>query len=76
MCIDNGIEKTNNQGKIILSNSLVIPFTMKKESLHLLFKITYPNLHECHLDTSFITSCAILTTNYDYVDEINDMLIA
>ncbi|XP_059285179.1 uncharacterized protein LOC132038543 [Lycium ferocissimum] len=70
-----GSEKKNTQGKITIPHSLIIPFTSEQESLQLLFRVTYPNLHVHHSDASFITSRAVLTTKNDFVDEINNMLI-
>ncbi|XP_070026003.1 uncharacterized protein [Nicotiana sylvestris] len=42
----------------------------------LLLRVTYPDLHTCFSDVSSITSRVILTTKNDFVDEINDLLIA
>ncbi|KAG5617641.1 hypothetical protein H5410_017465 [Solanum commersonii] len=76
MRIGDGKEKTNDHGKIEIPHSLIIPFTSEKESLNLLFRNTYPDLYTCCTKTSFITSCAILATKNDFVEEINDKLIS
>ncbi|KAG5587784.1 hypothetical protein H5410_048218 [Solanum commersonii] len=75
MRIGNGSGKKFDKGKIEISHSLIIPFVNEKDSLNLLFKVTYPNLHTSYSNLSFITSRAILKTKNDFVDEINDMLI-
>ena len=75
MRIGNGTQKKNDKGKIEIPHFLIIPFENEKDSLNLLFKVTYPNLHTSYSNLSFITSRAILTTKNDFVDEINDMLI-
>nr|XP_016443959.1 PREDICTED: uncharacterized protein LOC107769265 [Nicotiana tabacum] len=76
MRIGDGKEQQNDCGKIEIPHSLIIPYTSEKESLNLLFRVTYPHLYKCHSNASFITSRAILTTKNDFVDEINDMLLA
>jgi len=76
MRIGNGKERKNDKSKIEIPRPLIIPFTTEKDSLNHLFKVTYPDLYLTHSNISFITSRAILTTKNDFVDEINDMLIA
>nr|XP_009799480.1 PREDICTED: uncharacterized protein LOC104245530 [Nicotiana sylvestris] len=76
MRIGDGKEQQNDCGKIEIPHSLIIPYTSEKESLNLLFRVTYPDLYKCHSNASFITSRVILTTKNDFVDEINDMLLA
>ncbi|XP_075104855.1 uncharacterized protein LOC142178935 [Nicotiana tabacum] len=76
MRIGNGKENKNDKNKIEIPHPLIIPFTTEKDSLNHLFKVTYPDLYLTHSNISFITSRAILTTKNDFVDEINDMLIA
>ncbi|XP_070014065.1 uncharacterized protein [Nicotiana sylvestris] len=68
-------EKVNEHGKIEVPKSFLIPFTNEKESLHVLFKTSYPNLDALIYDTSSVTSRAILTTKNDFVNEINQMFI-
>ncbi|XP_049406441.1 uncharacterized protein LOC125870140 [Solanum stenotomum] len=75
MRIGNGKEKTNINNKIEIPKQFIIPFTTEKESLDLLFKVIYPNLHTSFNDSSFMTSRVILTTKNDFVDELNDRLI-
>ncbi|WMV27142.1 hypothetical protein MTR67_020527 [Solanum verrucosum] len=75
MRIGNGKEKTNINNKIAIPKQFIIPFTTEKESLDLLFKVIYPNLHTSFNDSSFMTSRVILTTKNDFVDELNDRLI-
>ena len=60
MRIGNGIEKKIDKGKIQIPHSLIVPFENEKDSLNLLFKVTYPNLHTSYSNLSFITSHAIL----------------
>nr|XP_018623819.1 ATP-dependent DNA helicase PIF1-like [Nicotiana tomentosiformis] len=76
MRIGNGQEKTNIHDKIEIPNCFVIPFISENQSLDLLFRVTYPNLHTCFYDASSMTCRVILTTKNDFVDEINDLLIA
>nr|XP_016491629.1 PREDICTED: uncharacterized protein LOC107811256 [Nicotiana tabacum] len=76
MRIGNGTEKVNCDNKIKIPDSIVIPFTSEEESLDELFKITYPNVSTFFSDSSSVTSHVILTTKNDFVDELNDMLIA
>ncbi|KAM3375745.1 hypothetical protein P3S68_014459 [Capsicum galapagoense] len=73
--ICNGNEKQNSQGKIEIPQSLIIPFTIEKDSLNILFKVTYPDLYTSPSNISFAISRAILATKNDFVDEINEMLI-
>ncbi|XP_009800704.1 uncharacterized protein [Nicotiana sylvestris] len=76
MRIGNGKEKTNMDSKIEIPRSFIVPYITEKESLDLLFNIIYPDLHTSFHDSSFLTSRVILTTKNDFVDEINDRLIA
>ncbi|XP_070001981.1 uncharacterized protein [Nicotiana sylvestris] len=76
MLIGNGKEKTNMDNKIEISRSFIVPYITEKESLDLLFNIIYPNLHMSLRNSSFLTSHVILTTKNDFVDEINERLIA
>ncbi|XP_075109197.1 uncharacterized protein LOC142180988 [Nicotiana tabacum] len=76
MRIGNGQEKPNSHNKIEIPNCFVIPFIFENQSLDLLFRVTYPDLHTCFSDASSITSRVILTTKNDFVDEINNLLIA
>ncbi|XP_070013430.1 uncharacterized protein [Nicotiana sylvestris] len=76
MRIGNGKEKTNMDNKIEISKSFIVPYITEKESLDLLFNIIYPNLHMSLHNSSFLTSRVILITKNDFVDEINDRLIA
>nr|XP_009781589.1 PREDICTED: uncharacterized protein LOC104230465 [Nicotiana sylvestris] len=76
MRIGNGKENKNDKNKIEIPRPLIIPFTTEKDSLNHLFKVTYPDLYLTRSNISFFTSRAILTTKNDFVDEINDMLIA
>ncbi|XP_059289935.1 uncharacterized protein LOC132043482 [Lycium ferocissimum] len=74
--VGNGEEKTDNHDKIKIPNFFIVPFTSENESLDLLFRVTYPDLHICSFDMSSMTSRVILTTKNDFVDEMNDLLIA
>ncbi|XP_075092425.1 uncharacterized protein LOC142172657 [Nicotiana tabacum] len=76
MRIGNGKEKTNMDNKIEIPKSFIVPYITEKESLDLLFNIIYPNLHMSLHNSSFLTLRVILTTKNDFVDEINDRLIA
>lgn len=75
MRIENEKEETNCHGQINIQYCFTIPFIFEKESLNLLFRITYPNLYSFSCDMASMTSRVILTTKNDFVDEINDMLI-
>ncbi|XP_070003715.1 uncharacterized protein [Nicotiana sylvestris] len=76
MRIRNGQEKINSHDKIEIPDCFVIPFISENQSLDLLFRDTYPDLHKYFSDASSITSRVILTTKNDFVDQINDLLIA
>nr|XP_016510429.1 PREDICTED: ATP-dependent DNA helicase PIF1-like [Nicotiana tabacum]XP_016510430.1 PREDICTED: ATP-dependent DNA helicase PIF1-like [Nicotiana tabacum]XP_016510431.1 PREDICTED: ATP-dependent DNA helicase PIF1-like [Nicotiana tabacum]XP_016510432.1 PREDICTED: ATP-dependent DNA helicase PIF1-like [Nicotiana tabacum]XP_016510433.1 PREDICTED: ATP-dependent DNA helicase PIF1-like [Nicotiana tabacum]XP_016510434.1 PREDICTED: ATP-dependent DNA helicase PIF1-like [Nicotiana tabacum]XP_016510435.1 PR len=76
MRIGNRQEKTNSHDKIEIPDCFVILFVYENQSLDLLFRVTYPNLHTCFSDAFSMTSRVILTTKNDFVDEINDLLIA
>ncbi|XP_019242642.1 PREDICTED: uncharacterized protein LOC109222781, partial [Nicotiana attenuata] len=76
MRIGNGQEKTNSHDKIEIPDCFVIPFVSENQSLDMLFRVTYTNLRTCFSDASSMTSRVILTTKNDFVDEINDLLIA
>ncbi|XP_016478404.2 uncharacterized protein LOC107799771 [Nicotiana tabacum] len=73
--IGNGEEKTDNYDKIEIPDYFVIPFISEKESLDLLFRATFPDLHTCS-DMFSMTSRVILMTKSDFVDEMNELLIA
>nr|XP_009794570.1 PREDICTED: uncharacterized protein LOC104241324 [Nicotiana sylvestris] len=75
MRIESGKEKLNYQGKIDIPDCFIVPFISEKESLKMLFRITYPDLYTSTCDMSSTNSRVILTTKNDFVDEINDMLI-
>ncbi|KAG5605676.1 hypothetical protein H5410_027168 [Solanum commersonii] len=62
--------------KIKLPASLIVPFTTEEESLDTLFTMTFSNLHTSCSNSSSVDSRVILTTKNDFVNEINDMLIA
>lgn len=72
MRIGNGIEKTNMDNKIEIPRSFIVPYITERQSLDMLFKIVYPDLHTSFQNSSFLTSHVILTTKSDFVDEIND----
>ncbi|XP_016489836.1 uncharacterized protein LOC107809691 [Nicotiana tabacum] len=74
--IGNGEEKINSTNKIEIPTSLIIPYTTEKESLDKLFAITYPDVHTFFSSSSYTSSRVILTTKNDFVDDINDMLVA
>ncbi|XP_019256408.1 PREDICTED: uncharacterized protein LOC109234811 [Nicotiana attenuata] len=76
MRIGNGPDKTNSHDKIGIPDCFVIPFISENQSLDLLFRVTYPDLHTCFSDASSITSRVILTTKNYFVHQINDLLIA
>ena len=76
MRIGNGLEKINSYDKIEIPDCFVIPFIFENQSLDLLSRVNYPDLHTCFSDASSMTSHVILTTKNDFVDEINDLLIA
>ncbi|XP_060182107.1 ATP-dependent DNA helicase PIF1-like [Lycium barbarum] len=76
MRIGNGKEKIDSHDKIKLLDCFIIPFISENESLNHLFRIIYPDLHTCFSDISSMTSRVILTTKNDFVDEMNDLLIA
>ncbi|XP_075095359.1 uncharacterized protein LOC142173632 [Nicotiana tabacum] len=76
MRIGNGIEKVNCDNKIEIPDSIVIPFTFEEESLDELLKITYLNVSTFFSDSPSVTSPIILTIKNDFIDELNDMLIA
>ncbi|XP_075092423.1 uncharacterized protein LOC107802815 [Nicotiana tabacum] len=75
MKIGSGKEKTNWQGKIEIPNCFIVPFISEKESLNLLFRVTYPDFYASPCNMSSTSSRIILTTKNDFVDEMNDMLI-
>ncbi|KAG5570085.1 hypothetical protein H5410_059851 [Solanum commersonii] len=75
MQIGNGQEITNSNNKIEIPHNFIIPYTNEIESLHQLFRATYPNISTFFSNLSSITSRVILTTKNDFVNEINDMLI-
>nr|XP_016471490.1 PREDICTED: ATP-dependent DNA helicase pfh1-like [Nicotiana tabacum] len=72
----NGEEKVNSTNKIQIPTSLIIPYTTEKESLDKLFAITYPDVHIFFSSSSCTSSRIILTTKNDFVEDINDMLVA
>ncbi|XP_075111906.1 uncharacterized protein LOC142182020 [Nicotiana tabacum] len=76
MRIENRQERVNSNNKIELPDSLVIPFTTKKESLDHLFAMTFSNAQACSSNSCSTDSHVILTTKNDFVNEINDILIA
>ncbi|XP_059289529.1 uncharacterized protein LOC132043064 [Lycium ferocissimum] len=76
MRIGNRQEKDNSTNKIEIPDSFIIPFTTERESLDKLFTITYPNMHTFFSITSSSNFRVILTTKNDFINEINDMLIA
>nr|XP_016434483.1 PREDICTED: uncharacterized protein LOC107760885 [Nicotiana tabacum] len=76
MQIGNGKEKTNMNDKIKILRSFIVLYITENESLDLLFKIIYPDLHTSYHDSAFLTSRVILTIKNDFVDEFNDRLIA
>lgn len=73
--IGNGKEKTNSYDRVEIPHNFIIPFTNETQSLNLLFKVSYPDLHTFFSNPSSMTSRVILTTKNDFVNEINDMLI-
>nr|XP_016449768.1 PREDICTED: uncharacterized protein LOC107774670 [Nicotiana tabacum]XP_016449769.1 PREDICTED: uncharacterized protein LOC107774670 [Nicotiana tabacum]XP_016449770.1 PREDICTED: uncharacterized protein LOC107774670 [Nicotiana tabacum]XP_016449771.1 PREDICTED: uncharacterized protein LOC107774670 [Nicotiana tabacum]XP_016449772.1 PREDICTED: uncharacterized protein LOC107774670 [Nicotiana tabacum]XP_016449773.1 PREDICTED: uncharacterized protein LOC107774670 [Nicotiana tabacum]XP_016449774.1 PR len=76
MRIGNGQEKTYSYDKIEIPDCFVIPFIFENQSLDLLFRVTYIDLHRCFSDASSMTSRVILTTKNDFFNEINDLLIS
>lgn len=76
MRIGNGQEKVNLNNKIELPDSLIVPFTTEEESLDKLFNMIFLNLHTFFSNSASASSRVILTTKNDFVNEINDMLIA
>ncbi|XP_019228265.1 PREDICTED: uncharacterized protein LOC109209451 [Nicotiana attenuata] len=76
MRIGNGQERVNSNNKIELPDSLVIPFTTEDESLHHLFAMTFSNAQAYSSNSCSADSHVILTTKNDFVNEINDILIA
>lgn len=60
--IENGTEKTHNNDKIKIPDYFVISFISENQSLDLLFKVTYPDLHTSFSNISSLTSRVILTT--------------
>lgn len=74
--IGNGQEKTHNCDTIKIPDCFIIPFISETESLNVLFRLTFSDIHTCSSNASSITSRVILTTKNDFVDEMNDMLIA
>ncbi|XP_070015297.1 uncharacterized protein LOC142174456 [Nicotiana tabacum] len=76
MRIGNRKELLTSENKIEISNSFIVPYTTEQESLNALFETTFPNMHDFLCDASSVASCVILTMKHDFVNEINDMLIA
>uniref|UniRef100_A0A1U7WL47 ATP-dependent DNA helicase n=1 Tax=Nicotiana sylvestris TaxID=4096 RepID=A0A1U7WL47_NICSY len=74
--VGNGKEKVTSTNKIEIPASFIVPYTTEKESLDKLFAITYPDLHIFFSSSSCTSSRVILTTKNDFVDDINDMLVA
>ncbi|XP_016452101.1 uncharacterized protein LOC107776705 [Nicotiana tabacum] len=74
MRIGNGKEPLTCENKIEIPNSFIVPYTTEQESLNALFETTFPNMHAFFRDASSVTSCVILTTKNDFVNEINDTL--
>ncbi|XP_019228608.1 PREDICTED: uncharacterized protein LOC109209740 [Nicotiana attenuata] len=60
MRIGSGKEKLNFQGKIEIPDCFIIPFISEKESLNLLFRITYPDLYTSTCDMSSTNSRVLL----------------
>ncbi|XP_015161413.1 ATP-dependent DNA helicase PIF1-like [Solanum tuberosum] len=73
--IGNGKEKVHDNDKIQIPHCFIIPFISENESLDVLFRLTYPDLHTCTSNVSSMTSRVILTTKNDFVDQMNDLLI-
>ncbi|XP_019231863.1 PREDICTED: uncharacterized protein LOC109212652 [Nicotiana attenuata] len=76
MRIGNGQERVNTNNKIELPDSMIIPFTTEEESLDHLFAVTFSNVHTCSSNPFFADSRVVLTMKNDFVNEINDILIA
>ncbi|XP_070015463.1 uncharacterized protein [Nicotiana sylvestris] len=76
MRIGIGQERVNTNNKIELSDSIIITFTTEEESLDHLFVVTVSNVHTCSSNPFFADSRIVLTTKNNFVNEINDILIA
>ncbi|XP_019246007.1 PREDICTED: uncharacterized protein LOC109225707 isoform X1 [Nicotiana attenuata] len=76
MRIGNGQERVNTNNKIELPDSMIIPFTTEEESLDHLFAVTFSNVHTCSSNPFLADARIVLTTKNDFVNEINDILIA
>ncbi|XP_019244247.1 PREDICTED: uncharacterized protein LOC109224117 [Nicotiana attenuata] len=62
--------------KIKIPRSFNVPYITEKESLDLLFKIIYPDLHTSFHDSVFFNFSCYFDDQNDFVDELNDRLIA
>jgi ATP-dependent DNA helicase PIF1 len=75
LCISGGTEEVNNEGKVLLPESLCIPYTGDDENLDSLIDWVFLKLDDNKANSNYITSCAILSTKNDCVDRINMKMI-
>ncbi|XP_062104302.1 uncharacterized protein LOC133815480 [Humulus lupulus] len=73
--VGNGEEPTNNDEKIEIPASMIIPYEDDTSSLKNLINNIFPNLDECASNTHMMIHRAILTPKNEYVDHINNLLI-
>ncbi|XP_070049421.1 uncharacterized protein [Nicotiana tomentosiformis] len=76
MRIGNGQERVNFNNKIELPDSMIIPFITEEEFLNHLFAMTFSNVHTSSSNSFLADSRVVLTTKNNFVNEINDILIA
>nr|XP_009764639.1 PREDICTED: uncharacterized protein LOC104216316 [Nicotiana sylvestris] len=76
MRIGNGQEMINTNNKIELPDSMIIPFTTEEVSLDHLFAVIFSNVHTCSSNPFFADSRIVLMMKNDFVNKINDILIA
>jgi ATP-dependent DNA helicase PIF1 len=73
--IGGGTKRVNNEGEVLLPESLCIPYTGNDKDLDSLIDWVFPKLDDNKADSNYITSRAILSTKNDCVDRINMKMI-
>jgi ATP-dependent DNA helicase PIF1 len=73
--VTGGTEEVNDEGEVLLPESLRIPYTGDEKDLDSLIDWVFSKLDDNKADSNYITSWAILSTKNDCVDRINMKMI-